>query len=184
MSSSSQRRKIIFFTTAAGTGLSSGTGQTHGGGTHIPFPSWAKHWGIMIGSGEDDADATMFELQKGSAFKELVKGHGFRADIWPVVRSRAERQQEEHNESLLKFESLGLTTVLNDEQILKKGMFVLLHCRGCSVDVRIAQDACHQMGGGYDVRYNNCQTMVENLISAIKYEDKDFNKRDLLYVTV
>jgi hypothetical protein len=68
------RRKIIFFATAAGTGLSSGTGQTHGGGTHIPTPEWAKHWGIMVGSDQQDMNATMFELRKGSMRKNLVKG--------------------------------------------------------------------------------------------------------------
>jgi hypothetical protein len=119
------RRKIIWFTTPAGTGLSLGSGQTHGGGSHIPTPQWLKHWGIMIGTGEDDSNATVFELQKGSMLNNLIKGdHELKTPIKPLRRSRTRRQKEESNEHQLKFKDTELTTILDDDAIEKKGDFV------------------------------------------------------------
>jgi hypothetical protein len=115
MASSSQRKIFVF---ATATGLSSGT---HGGGTHLPFPGFMKHWGIMIGTSFNDEDAVMIELKKGSKIKNFLKEQVFIAPIGPWMRSRAERERQEYHNPKIKLEDTGLTTMMTNEDILDEG---------------------------------------------------------------
>jgi hypothetical protein len=115
MASSSQR-KIFVLATAAG--LSSGT---HGGGTHLPFPGFVKHRGVMIGTSFNDENAVMIELKKGSKIKNFVKEQVFIAPIGPWMRSRAERERQEYHNPKIKLEDTALTTMMTNEDILDEG---------------------------------------------------------------
>ncbi|KAH6637554.1 hypothetical protein C7974DRAFT_143504 [Boeremia exigua] len=158
MASSTKRRKIYVFATPAGTSFG-----THGGGGHLPFPNFMKHWGVMIATSESDQDGLMVELNKGSAIKSFVKLRGFEAPIWPWVRYRTERDRQEYLEPPLKIKDTYLTTILTDQEIRDK-----------------ATEACSAMGGTYHVKDFNCQTMVQFLIPRIQYEqDRWFDRTAL-----
>jgi hypothetical protein len=117
MESSTKPRKIYVFATPAGTSFG-----THGGGSRLPFPNFMKHWGVMIATSEYDRNALMVELNKGSAVKSFFAGDGFAAPIWPWVRSRAKREQDEYREPPLKIKDTGLTTIKTDQAIADEGV--------------------------------------------------------------
>jgi hypothetical protein len=114
-----KRCKIFMFSTPAGTGFG-----THAGGSHLTFPNFVRHWGIMIGDSEHDAHATMVELDKDSALKSLFNGKGFAAPVWARMRNRSQREQEESHERSFKIFDTGLTTYMTDRDIRCEGTSV------------------------------------------------------------